>query len=307
MKKLCSLLLALCLCLSLAPAAHADNPWRLDPLSGDAFTAAANALDMGDVFTLAESLPELGFSYTELYAKLPTSDVWYFGSIQRITSDDASGTSYLTDSLCSYYLQDIGFVSQALSGDNYRGYLFAVDTAHTHFTSRFSAVLQIEDVILVLDFSNLEDLRRAMNALGCGGIDLRFLENYDDLLPVDSPMIFGMAMESFGYSLSADLSGSDYPAELCYAAGIRPGEAYDALCVQAWDEQQARGLFSALYQELDSSSPINLNVYRGDNYEDVLLYEPGFLLRVENMVYLVYCDSVYTLDVLLDFLDFQLH
>ena len=306
MKRTCCLLLALCLCLAIAPAAHAEGPAWLAPLSEEGFASAAWSLGMGGPITLAESKPELGLSYTEQYAEYPTRDAWYFGSIQRIVSDDPASTSYLADALCSYYLEDIGYLSQSVYGDNYRGTLFAVDTAHTRFTPRFSAVLQVEDVILVLDFSALGDLRAAMNALGYGALDIRFLENYDDVQPLISSMLFGMAMESYGYRLTADLSGSGYPQELCYSAGIRAGESYDALCVRAQDRQQADSLFNQLFWELDSSSPISLSVHYGDNYQSVLLNDPGFLLRVEDSVYLVFCGSVDNLDGLQAFLGLRL-
>ena len=306
MKKLCCLFLALSLCLFLAPTGLAAGPAWLSPLSAEGFADAARSLGMGETFTLAESKPELGLSYLEQYAEFPSQGAWYFGSVQRIVSDDPSLTSVLTDALCSYYLEDIGFVSQYFSGDNYRGYLFAVDTAHTHFTSRFSIVLQVEDVILILDFSTLEDLRTAMGVLGCGGLDIRYLENFDDVQPLISPMLFGMAMESFGYQLTSDLSGTAYPTELCYSAGIRSGEAYDALCIRARDSIQADTLFDQLLQELESSSPVSLNVHWGDNYRDVVFNYPGFLLRVEDMVYVVYCSGVDNLDSLQTFLDLHL-
>ena len=302
MKKTCCLLLALCLCLCLAPAARAV--W-LSPLSEDGFTAAARALGMSEPVTLSESVPELGLRYTEQYAEYAGHDAWYFGSIQRIISEDGN-SSYLADDLCSYYLEDIGYLSQGVSGDNFRGSLFAVDTAHTHFSPRFSAVLQVEDVITVLDFSALSDLRGALYALGYEQLDIRFLENYDDVQPLVSPMLFGMAMESYGYSLTADLSGTGYPTELCYSAGIRPGEAYDALCVRAQDWQQADGLFNQLLWELESSSPVALSVHYGDNYQSVLLNDPGFLLRVEDTVYLVFCGRVDNLDSLQTFLGLHL-
>ena len=306
MKKTCSLLLALCLMLTLAPAAHAEGPAWLSPLSAESFASAARAMGMTEAVTLAESKPELGLSYTEQYAEFPSRGDWYFGSVQRIVSDDPADTSYLTDALCSYYLEDIGYLSQSFSGNNYRGSLFAVDTAHTHFTPRFSAVLQVEEVILVLDFSALDDLRTAMGAMGCGELDIRFLERYDDVQPLISSMLFGMAMESYGYSLTADLSGTSYPTELCYSAGLRPGEAYDALCIRAQDAWQAEGLFNQLFQELDSSSPVSLSIHYGDNYQSVLLNYPGVLLRVEDSVYLVFCGSVDNLDGLLAFLDLRL-
>ena len=285
MKKTCCLLLALCLCLCLAPAAR--------------------ALGMSEPVTLSESVPELGLRYTEQYAEYAGHDAWYFGSIQRIVSEDGN-SSYLADALCSYYLEDIGYLRQGVSGDNFRGSLFAVDTAHTHFSPRFSAVLQVEDVITVLDFSALSDLRGALYALGYEQLDIRFLENYDDVQPLVSPMLFGMAMESYGYSLTADLSGTGYPTELCYSAGIRPGEAYDALCVRAQDWQQADGLFNQLLWELESSSPVALSVHYGDNYQSVLLNDPGFLLRVEDTVYLVFCGRVDNLDSLQTFLGLHL-
>ena len=302
MKKICCLLLALCLCLAPVSAAHAD--W-LSPLSEDGFAAAARSLGMGEPVTMSESVPELGLRYTEQYAEYPGHDAWYFGSIQRIVSEDGN-CDYLTDALCSYYLEDIGYLSQSVSGDNYRGTLFAVDTAHTHFSPRFSAVLQVEDVILVLDFSALRDLRSALYALGYDALDIRFLENFDDVQPLISPMLFGMAMESYGYRLTADLSGTSYPTELCYSAGIRAGEAYDALCIRAQDWQQADALFNQLLWELESSSPVSLSVHYGDNYQSVLLNDPGFLLRVEDSVYLVFCGRVDNLDSLQTFLNLRL-
>ena len=99
-----------------------------------------------------------------------------------------------------------------------------------------------------------------------------------------------------------------FPCVAQTAARRRQASATSPACVARTGArgQQAAGRVNQLLWELERSSPVALSVHYGDNYQSVLLNDPGFLLRVEDTVYLVFCGRVDNLDSLQTFLGLHL-